>query len=115
VSRISPEALKLFYQYPWPGNVRELRNAIESMIVLTKDDVLDVDDVPDYITARRGAAAPEGESGDGASSGVHLESAEKELIRQALAISQGNREKAAEMLGIGERTLYRKIKRFGLE
>jgi two-component system response regulator HydG len=113
VSRISPEALKLFYQYPWPGNVRELRNAIESMIVLTKDDVLDVDDVPDYITSRKGPA--QDTEGDGASSGVHLESAEKELIRQALAISQGNREKAAEMLGIGERTLYRKIKRFGLE
>jgi two-component system response regulator HydG len=113
VSRITPEALRLFYQYPWPGNVRELRNAIESMIVLTKDDVLDVDDVPDYITARKSPA--QDTEGDGASSGVHLESAEKELIRQALAISQGNREKAAEMLGIGERTLYRKIKRFGLE
>jgi two-component system response regulator HydG len=120
ITRISPEALRLFYQYPWPGNVRELRNAIESMIVLTKDDVLDVEDVPDFITARRGAqaaaAAPDlGDDGsEGPGSGVHLETAEKELIRQALALSQGNREKAAQLLGIGERTLYRKIKRFGL-
>jgi two-component system response regulator HydG len=113
ISRISPEGLRLLYQYPWPGNVRELRNAIESMIVLSKDDVLDVDDVPDYITAKRSAATdPDG--GDGESSGVNLETSEKELIRQALAISQGNREKAAQLLGIGERTLYRKIKRFGL-
>ncbi|HEU4338985.1 MAG TPA: sigma-54 dependent transcriptional regulator, partial [Planctomycetota bacterium] len=119
ISRITPEALRLFYQYPWPGNVRELRNAIESMIVLSKDDVLDVDDIPDFITAKRGpmpagpASTDDGE-GDGASQGVHLETAEKELIRQALALSLGNREKAAQLLGIGERTLYRKIKRFGL-
>jgi two-component system response regulator HydG len=116
ISRITPEALRLFYQYPWPGNVRELRNAIESMIVLTKDDVLDVDDVPDFITARGSvfAASDADGGGDGAATGVHLETAEKELIRQALALSQGNREKAAQLLGIGERTLYRKIKRFGL-
>ncbi len=114
ISRITPEAHRLFYQYPWPGNVRELRNAIESMIVLSKDDVLDVDDVPDFITSRRSAAPDPGGAGDGDSSGVHLETAEKELIRQALALSQGNREKAAQLLGIGERTLYRKIKRFGL-
>jgi two-component system response regulator HydG len=112
ISRISPEALRLFYQYPWPGNVRELRNAIESMIVMTKDDVLDVDDVPDFITTR--GPASQDADGEGGATGVHLETAEKELIRQALALSQGNREKAAQLLGIGERTLYRKIKRFGL-
>ena len=121
ISRITPEALRLFYQYPWPGNVRELRNAVESMIVLTKNEVLDADEVPDYVTSRAGPgamAAPEPgdtDGGDGGpASGVHLETAEKELIRQALALSQGNREKAAQLLGIGERTLYRKIKRFGL-
>ena len=113
VSSITPEAMKRFYQYRWPGNVRELRNAIESMIVLTKDEVLDVEDVPNYITAAP-AADPDADPGDGPSTGVHLETAERELIRQALAISQGNREKAAQLLGIGERTLYRKIKRFGL-
>jgi two-component system response regulator HydG len=112
IARITPEAMQLFYKYPWPGNVRELRNAIENMIVLTKDDVLDVDDVPNYITTPR--SDDDGEPGEAGATGVHLETAEKELIRQALAISQGNREKAAQLLGIGERTLYRKIKRFGL-
>jgi two-component system response regulator HydG len=112
VASITPEALKRLYQYRWPGNVRELRNAIESMIVLTKDEVLDVDDVPNYISAP--ASESDVESGSDGSSGVHLETAERELIRQALALSQGNREKAAQLLGIGERTLYRKIKRFGL-
>jgi len=112
ISRITPEAMQLFYKYPWPGNVRELRNAIESMIVLTKDDVLDGDDVPNYITTPR--AAGDSKAGEAGETGVHLETAEKELIRQALAISQGNREKAAQLLGIGERTLYRKIKRFDL-
>ncbi|HTF56237.1 MAG TPA: sigma-54 dependent transcriptional regulator [Planctomycetota bacterium] len=112
ISRITPEAMQLFYKYPWPGNVRELRNAIESMIVLTKDDVLDGDDVPNYITTPR--ATGDSRPGEAGETGVHLETAEKELIRQALAISQGNREKAAQLLGIGERTLYRKIKRFEL-
>ena len=63
--------------------------------------MLDVDDVPDFIKSPRavGAAAPDEEgASDGGSSGVHLETAEKELIRQALALSQGNREKAAQLL-----------------
>ncbi|MBI4563137.1 MAG: sigma-54-dependent Fis family transcriptional regulator [Planctomycetes bacterium] len=109
---IAPEAMKQFYAYPWPGNVRELRNAIESMIVLDKDGVLGVDDIPNYLTKPVFQAGHETtvlETG-----GVHLETAERELVRQALALSQGNREKAAQMLGIGERTLYRKIKRYGL-
>jgi len=79
ISRITPDAMQLFYKYPWPGNVRELRNAIESMIVLTKDDVLDGDDVPNYITTPR--ATGDSRPGEAGETGVHLETAEKEFAR----------------------------------
>ncbi|MBI2932844.1 MAG: sigma-54-dependent Fis family transcriptional regulator [Planctomycetes bacterium] len=109
---VTPAALQMLTQYRWPGNVRQLRNAIEHMVVITRDDLLDADDVPDYVRAQ--PTPDEDEHGLAAVNTVNLEGAEKELIRQALAITQGNREKAAGMLGIGERTLYRKIKRYGL-
>jgi two-component system response regulator HydG len=104
---LTPAALELLYDYAWPGNVRELRNCIESMVVLDKDNKLDVEDVPRYVKQ------PEPAGATSAVGGVNLEEQEKESIRKALAISEGNREKAAKLLGIGERTLYRKIKRWG--
>jgi two-component system response regulator HydG len=104
---ITPAAMEFLYDYSWPGNVRELRNCIESMVVLDKDGRIDVEDVPRYVKN-----PPQGGSLSGVG-GVNLEEGEKEAIRKALQICEGNREKAARMLGIGERTLYRKIKRFG--
>jgi two-component system response regulator HydG len=104
---ITPQAMELLYDYSWPGNVRELRNCIESMVVLDKDGKIDEEDVPRYVKQPPQAGAPPGVAG------VNLEEGEKERIRKALALCEGNREKAARMLGIGERTLYRKIKRYG--
>jgi two-component system response regulator HydG len=104
---ITPAALELLYDYAWPGNVRELRNALESMVVLDKDGKIDVEDVPRYVKQ------PERAGASTAVGGVNLEEQEKDSIRKALEICGGNREKAAKMLGIGERTLYRKIKRYG--
>jgi two-component system response regulator HydG len=104
---ITPAAMELLYNYDWPGNVRELRNCVESMVVLDKDGRIDAEDVPRYVKQPEEA---ESSSGVG---GVNLEEKEKESIRKALALCEGNREKAAKMLGIGERTLYRKIKRYG--
>ncbi|MHC4605435.1 MAG: sigma-54-dependent transcriptional regulator [Planctomycetota bacterium] len=109
VKGITPAAMEVLNRYSWPGHVRELRNCIESMIVMSKKDRLDADDIPAHILR---PAAPAGVRADDDS--VNLEEAEKELIRQALATNRGNREKAAKQLGIGERTLYRKIKKYGL-
>jgi two-component system response regulator HydG len=112
IKGISQEAMAALYRYSWPGNVRELRNCIESMIVLSRDEILDLKHLPRTIAGKI-APADEGKPGlmpvD-----VNMESAEKEMIKRALVMTQGNREKAAQMLGIGERTLYRKIKRYGL-
>ncbi len=111
VHSISPAAMQALAAYRWPGNVRQLRNAVECMVVITRGDTLEIGDVPDYVRAQ-----PEEDSDEPglAAAGFNIDDKEKELIRQALAVAEGNREKAAAMLGIGERTLYRKIKRYGL-
>ncbi len=109
VMGISLEARRILNAYAWPGNVRELRNAIEHMVVISKGPVLEAEDIPDYI---RGAK-PEPRGVEGLA-GLSLEDVERELIRHTLAFTQGNREAAAKMLGIGERTLYRKINKYGL-
>jgi two-component system, NtrC family, response regulator HydG len=105
---ITPAMMELLYNYDWPGNVRELRNCVEAMVALDKDGRLDAEDVPRYVKQGEETASTTGVVG-----GVNLEEKEKESIRKALALCEGNREKAAKMLGIGERTLYRKIKRYG--
>jgi two-component system, NtrC family, response regulator HydG len=104
---ITPAAMELLYNYDWPGNVRELRNCVEAMVALDKDGKLDAEDVPRYVKQGEETGSSTGVGG------VNLEEKEKESIRKALALCEGNREKAAKMLGIGERTLYRKIKRYG--
>lgn len=111
ISHISPEARKILYKYPWPGNVRELKNCIESMVVVSTKDILDVEDIPDHILQR----STEVPHSPGLVAGMTVEEAERELIKNTLATVGGNREEAAKMLGIGERTLYRKLDRYGLK
>jgi two-component system response regulator HydG len=111
VRGISPEARAALVRYDWPGNVRELRNAIENMVLLARSDVLGVDDVPDSV--REGGRASAG-SGGYDLAGRSLEEVERDLIEANLTLAEGNREKAAKILGMGERTLYRKIKAYGL-
>ncbi len=108
VGSIAPAVYKAMGAYDWPGNVRELRNFIESMLVLDTDGVLGLDDVQDSAVV---AKAP----GEGAPAGPDnlvgrpLAEVERYYAEQALALTQGNREEAAHLLGIGERTLYRNI------
>jgi len=111
VTGITTEARALLYGYSWPGNVRELRNCIESMVVTTRSDVLDVADIP----LRIREAAPGGREELEVVPGVALEDMEKVLIRRTLEMTKGNREEAAKILKIGERTLYRKLDRYGLK
>ncbi|MGC9454624.1 MAG: sigma-54-dependent transcriptional regulator [Phycisphaerae bacterium] len=111
IKGISPDARQVMMAYPWPGNVRQLRNTVENMVVLAAGDTLTVDDLPPEIHHRPGDAAG---SQLGSLAGISLEEAEKELIRNTLKMTEGNREQAARILGIGERTLYRKIKEYDL-
>lgn len=126
VTGIGPEARALLARYSWPGNVRELRNAIENMVLLAAGSVLAVDDVPESIrraeagaagaSAVGGGATPESGSGGGGYhlAGRSLEDMERALIEANLKLMEGNRKRAADVLGMGERTLYRKIKEYGL-
>jgi two-component system response regulator HydG len=105
--------------YDWPGNVRQLRNVIESMVVVDCDETLDVDDLPlELEPPSAGAAAPAAvdmHAGLAALVGRPLEEVERIFITETLKLTGGNREQAADMLGIGERTLYRKIKDYQLK
>ncbi|MFB3891611.1 MAG: sigma-54-dependent transcriptional regulator [Phycisphaerae bacterium] len=114
VKGISPDARRVLMAWPWPGNVRQLRSVIENMVVLAGGEKLTVDDLPpDIYQPQREAASQGGQLGGLA--GISLEDAEKLLIRNTLKMTSGNREQAASILGIGERTLYRKIKEYGIE
>ncbi len=111
---VSPAARHRLLSYDWPGNVRQLRNVIESMVVVDYDGLLDLDDLPEELA---GPAPPIGEPAS--ASLVHLvgrplEEIERLFIAETLRVTGGNRELAASQLGIGARTLYRKIKEYGL-
>jgi two-component system response regulator HydG len=112
---ISTAARRRLLAYDWPGNVRQLRNVIESMIVVDIDEVLDLDDLPEELAPADGeAASAAGTDGLHQLVGKPMSEIEKLFIGETLKITGGNREEAATMLGIGERTLYRKIKEYGL-
>ena len=111
ISAITPEARSILYRYPWPGNVRELRNCLESMIVTTRSNVLDAADIPPHISA----VAPGGHEGMHVAAGMSWDEIEKVAIEKTLEMTNGNREEAARILKIGERTLYRKLDKYGLK
>ena len=111
VKTIAPEVKRVLMAYPWPGNVRQLRNVVENMVVLAADDRLVVDDLPAEIYEPPADVAEQQFS---ELAGISIEEAEKKLIRNTLKMVGGNRERAAGILGIGERTLYRKIKEYDI-
>ena len=114
---ISEEALKRLMEYEWPGNVRELENVVERAVVLSRGQIITSRELP---FGDHEAGEHEEEGGDE----VSVEKSffkksvaqfEKDLIMKALRDANGNRSKAAEMLGIYRRLLYAKIKEYGLE
>ncbi len=114
VPRVASNVWRAFEAYDWPGNVRELRNLLDSMIVLDVDGELTLDDLPEDAGIR-----PSGLSGGPVQVpcaeslvGRPLEEVERYYMEKALEMTKGNREEAAKMLGIGERTLYRKIQQW---
>lgn len=117
---ISDAAMLRLTSYAWPGNVRQLLNAVQNMVVTgigSREEgqpiVLGVDHLPPEI--REAETADLDDSGGGGSlAGTSLDQLEKRAIRETLRLTAGNREQAAKLLGIGERTLYRKLKEYGL-
>jgi two-component system response regulator HydG len=113
VRGVSPVVTRKFFAYDWPGNVRQLRNAVETMVVLDADGMLDVDDLPpELIDVEESPAVAE--AGPMGLVGQTMDEIERWAIEQTLKLTNGNREETARILGIGARTLYRKLDKYGL-
>jgi len=110
VESIDRDALVALVQYDWPGNVRELKNALESMVVRAKGNILTRTDLPPEIWAPQ----PVDQDGWQFLAGRTWPEVERNHIRVSLELTAGNRQKAAKAMGLSERTLYRKIKEYGL-
>jgi two-component system response regulator HydG len=111
ISRITDGAMNALMNYEWPGNIRQLRNTIRTMVVMAGGDKLDVSDIPpDILRIRQLASGGPVDQ----KTALSLGEMEKQAIIETLAKTGNNREKAAKILGIGERTLYRKIKEYNL-
>jgi len=113
----SAEAMERIVEYAWPGNVRELRNTVEQIVALNMGSQVIERFLPEKMRKDRvgGAVkdpAPESDPGDGNRRIVRMQELEKHAILQALKVCHGNIGEAARRLGLGQATLYRKIKKY---
>jgi len=104
VSGLTRDALTLLQGHDWPGNVRELENAIERAVVLGKGEMVDATDLPAEV---RGV--PRGDGTMAFQLGTPLEEIERQVIRETLRHSNGDKRLAAQLLGIATRTIYRRL------
>jgi two-component system response regulator HydG len=126
VSAFTPAALGALEAYPWPGNVRELLHAVERAVILCRADTLDLTDLPESIRSQAGTeraptGAPQGVPPQGTAPlgapalvvplGTTLDDIERLVIRETLRQTRGDKNLAAQILGIAPRTIYRKLDR----
>jgi DNA-binding NtrC family response regulator len=119
ITGITPDALALLQRYQWPGNVRELQHAVERAVILTQGTMLlasSFDTIRTALSGRRtslpAAPAPAASSADGVLlTSLDLQEAEATLVERALQLTGGNRTRAAELLGVTDRTLRNKLAR----
>ena len=108
--RVTPEAMEALLGYHWPGNVRELKNLLESALVSLPGDRIRLEDLPGSVRKERLPIQP-----TELTPGTTLADMERELIRRTLEYTGGNRTYSASLLGIGVRTLQRKIRAYDLD
>ncbi|MCP4458186.1 MAG: sigma-54-dependent Fis family transcriptional regulator, partial [Cytophagales bacterium] len=112
VKGISPQAESFLHEYDWPGNVRELRNVIERAIILENAEIMQLEHLPRELVFRSD------DSGSGPldfvlpADGIDIDDVERELIRQALDVSEGNQSKAAKKLNLGIDAFRYRMKKF---
>ena len=111
VKRLSEDALELMSEYNWPGNVRELENALERAVILNPGPVIGVTSLPERLAERRAEPLVS----ERPTQNPTLETIERAYILWVLQSEQGNKTRAAEMLGIDPSTLHRKLARYGVE
>ncbi len=113
---ITPEALKMLVRYSWPGNVRELQNAVERAAVLAENNRIGVNQLPVEISG--GSSSTTHVLVDGNEMmklDEHLDTIEKNMIIEALSRTGGIQARAAEILGINQRSLWHRVKKFGID
>ncbi len=113
ITGITERALARLRRYDWPGNVRELENAIERAVIIAQGLMITVDDLPDSV---RGADTEE----DAPKTieveiGTPIDEIEKRVILETLAQTRGDKSRTAQILGIGRKTLYRKLQQYNQE
>ncbi len=124
VSGISKDALRALVNYEWSGNVRELENAIERAVIIASGRQIELDDLPEAISKRAFAAVAQARheraraAGDGLSIGIEIElpasmdEIEQKVITATLDYTEGDKSRAARLLNIGRKTLYRKLEQY---
>ena len=110
---VTPRAMSALRRYDWPGNVRQLENYLHRIFILSENEAIDLEDLPPDISD--GAPPPTDFQVEIPEQGVSLEDIMKEYIQVALAKTNGNQTKAAELLGISRRRLQNRIQNYGIE
>ena len=112
ISEITVKAMDYLKKQDWSGNIRELRNTIETAVILTTTESISIEDF--FTDTQKVPQQTEGPAGDSVGTiGMTMEEIEKEAIHKTLEQTSGNKKQAAEILGIGLRTLYRKLESYG--
>ena len=97
------------YKYDWPGNIRELEHCVESSVVMASGDMITLEDLPPTVSRSSSAEAIS------VPLGITMDEAEKIIIMQNLVANNGNKSKTADVLGIGRKTLHRKLAEYGID
>ena len=113
VRELAPETVRVLEQYAWPGNVRELKNVIQRAVVMAPGRLLTVDLLPDRL--QRAPERPPTKPTELVCAGMTLREVERACLTRALAATGGNKQAAAQRLGISRRALYNKLRRYGLQ
>lgn len=109
IKGLDNRAKSLMFKYNWPGNIRELRNCMESAVVMCSTDEISPSDLPPSVNSSSGADSIQ------IPLGITLDEAEKIIIQENLAVNRNNKSKTADVLGIGRKTLQRRLADWGLE
>jgi len=108
ITSIEPKARAALYAYDWPGNIRQLRNCLESAVVMSSDDTIRLADLPEPIRDAEQTATIHIQIG------TTLAEAERHIIMETLTAYKGNKSKTADILGIGRKTLHRKLDEYAV-